>query len=148
MKTKKKPAKKSVKKTAKKPAPRKATPSKLTPRKLTPAPQPASFGRTVALPVPQLANALEAIKYARQLKEYCQSLLAIYPALRPVLFQLEAQADQILKRNESANSITYNGKAYSVVSSDHCDNPNGFDSITIKAVAKTPRSYGYGSAPF
>lgn len=142
MKTKKKPAKK----TAKKPAPRKATPRKLTPQKLSPAPQPAAFGRTVTLPTPQLANAAEAIKYARQLKGYCQSLLAVYPALRPVLFQLEAQADQILKKNESANSITYNGKSYSVVTADYCEAPNGFESVTIKAVAKTPRSYG--SIPF
>jgi hypothetical protein len=133
--------KKTAKKTAKKPAPRKAATRKLTPRKLSPAPQPIGFGRTVTLPVPLLANAEEAIKYARQLKYYCQSLLATFPNLRPVLFQLEAQADQILKRNESANTITYNGKAYSVVSSDHCENPNGFDSITIKGVAKTPRSY-------
>lgn len=138
MKTKKKPAKK----TAKKPAQRKATPRKLTPRKLSPAPQPVNFGRTVALPVPQLVNAEEAIKYARQLKGYCQTLLTVYPDLRPVLFQLEAQADQILKRNESANTITYNGKRYTVQSVEE----NSF-TVTIKATPANPKP-SFDSCPF
>lgn len=128
MKTKKKHAKKTARKTAKLPV-----------KKLTAKPVGNSdtagilSRRCVQLPEPDFKTSTAALTYAKQLKEYAETLLAIYPKT-PSLQQLVYQAERIIKRHSfTPQTITYNGELYTVLTAER----TSLNTLCIKAVATT-----------
>lgn len=135
MKTKKKHAKKTAKKTVKLPAKKRAAKPAAKPKLYDIKTDTAGTvsRHSVQLPEPDFKTSAAALTYAKQLKEYSETLLALYPKT-PSLQQLIYQAERIIKRHSfTPQTITYNGELYTVLTAER----TSLNTVCIKAVATT-----------